>query len=117
MTYITPDAYLSASHVESVWEHLERHYNKLLKKVSKNEQIVVTAYLFGGTKINVGSFGYAGPNLMSVNGDIHGQEIKAFIHQSCLQVVFSVVAKDVEEPRRTMGFLRPDQSPETLHLH
>jgi len=108
--YIRPN--LPSGHISGVYNHIQEEYEDLLKKAKPNEDVAATVFLFGGTEITVKTFGYAGPNLLIVNGQIHGKDVRAYVHQSSLQVIFSLVPKDSKIPRTPLGFVAPRSSEE-----
>ena len=96
---------LPPGHISSVWEHLGNESAELKQQLALDEELTATVFLFGGEQIFVDTFGYAGPNLLIVHGLLNGNKITAYVHQSCLQVVFAVVKKDPQKPRHQFGFV------------
>ena len=106
-----PTVSLPPGHISGVWNHLQNQYEEMLKEASPQEDVAVTVFLFGGTEIQVQSLGYAGPNLLMVFGKLNDGDITAFVHQSCLQIVYSKVAKDEKGARIPIGFVH--ETPQT----
>jgi hypothetical protein len=107
MNFGTPHT-LPPGHIDGVWNHLENRYNKMIEDLPADKAISVVVFLFGGSQIQVREFGYAGPNLLTVHGILNGENITAYVHQSCLQAVFSIVPKDDKKPITPIGFVAED---------
>ena len=107
----TQATYLAAKYndVKNTWADLENKYNELLKEVGADEDIAVSVFLFSGNEISVAKFECSGPNLLIVHGILCGNQVTAYIHQSCLQVVFGKVAKKPNASRVQFGFSPPDK--------
>lgn len=101
----------SPGHIEVVWEHLANESDELRKQLAADEDLAATVYLFGGEQIAVETFGYAGPNLLIVYGLVNGNKVTAYVHQSCLQVVFRVIKKDPGKPQHQIGFIPEKDDP------
>lgn len=98
---------LSPYHVYTTFKQLKREVDALTQRLSPNEELIATIFLFGGAQLHVLSFAFAGPNLLIVEGLLNGIKVVSYVHQHSLQVVFSIVAKDVEHPRQPIGFVIP----------
>ncbi len=100
---------VSVGHISSVWEHLQKENNNLSQIVKSDEIVSAEVCLFDGSVINVSSFGYAGPNLLTIRGLIGNKDVKAYVHQSCLQVVFSIIKKESNSTKSPIGFVNENQ--------
>jgi hypothetical protein len=100
-----------------VWNHLEEHYKQMLAETSAVEDVAMSVFLFGNQEIRVREFGYAGPNLFVVHGFIGKDEVTAYVHQACLQVVFSKVPKDAKAGRLQIGFAAPKEEADEGAAH
>ena len=96
---------LPADHIKVAWGYLGSEYARLERRLAEDESLVATVYLFGGDKVLVDKFGYAGPNLLVVRGSMDGRNVTLYVHQSCLQVSFCVEKQDPEKPQRRIGFM------------
>jgi hypothetical protein len=103
---------LPSDHIKTVWNHLQKEHQELSKEAKSDQTVAASVFLFGGAEIAVETFGYAGPNLLIVNGQINGKDITAYVHQSCLQVVFALVPKDSNASRGPLGFINPSPTEE-----
>jgi len=101
---------ISVGHISSVWEHLQKENTNLTKTLKADEVISAEVCLFDGSVINVNSFGYAGPNLLTIRGFIGNKDVKVYVHQSCLQVVFSINKKDSNFSKSPIGFVNENQA-------
>lgn len=100
---------LPAGHIRTVWEHLNNEVADLIKTLPEDHELIANVILFNGDMIQVEEFSYAGPNLLIVIGKRNNNKTVTYIHQSSLQVVFSIVPKDVKVPRKAIGFIKPDE--------
>lgn len=96
---------LPPGHISGVWEHLSNESIELKQQLALDEELIATVVLFGGEQVLVNTFGYAGPNLLIIHGLLNGNNVTVYVHQSCLQVVFSVTKKDPQKPRHQFGFV------------
>ena len=99
---------LPPGHIETVWHHLGDKAADLKEKLPANHDLTASVILFGGDEILVETFGYAGPNLLLVNGKRNGNQVSAYVHQSCLQVVFAIVPSSGMKPKQQFGFVQPE---------
>ena len=110
---IPTSSMLPPGHIKTVWEHLGNEAADLMQELPADHELIATVILFNGDAIQVEEFGYAGPNLLIVHGIKNGNKVTAYVHQSCLQVIFSIMPKDEKRPRQPFGFVSPDNDPAT----
>ena len=87
-------------------DRLEQRILDLQKRLTPNQQLLVTAILGTGRELRVDFIGYSNPNLVAIDGIemATGKTATLLVHQESVQLLCRIESLEPEKQRRDIGF-------------
>jgi hypothetical protein len=83
---------------------IKKVYDYVCAESQDDEDVIVIAPLSDGTLMQVDKIQSTDPDLIVVSGTDDKGKVAAIMSHNNMQIIFRIVKKDVERPRKPLGF-------------